>query len=50
MSENRTTKIDDPMTFGYRIDATDTYECAPRKRRAKARSLTRPQLSLHEAL
>jgi hypothetical protein len=24
MSENRTAKIDDPMTFGYGIDATDS--------------------------
>jgi hypothetical protein len=24
MSENRTAKIDDPMTFGHGIDATDS--------------------------
>jgi hypothetical protein len=24
MSKNRTVKIDDPMTFGYGIDATDS--------------------------
>jgi hypothetical protein len=24
MNENRTVKIDDPMTFGYGIDATDS--------------------------
>jgi hypothetical protein len=26
MRENRTAKIDGPMTFGYRIDATDSHE------------------------
>jgi hypothetical protein len=41
MSENRTAKIDGPMTFGYGIDATDsackkqrcvTIVCFPRQR------------------
>jgi hypothetical protein len=49
-SENRTAKIDDPMTFGYGIDATESDNCAPRKRRAEARSLTQPQLSLPETV
>jgi hypothetical protein len=47
---NRTAKIDDPMTFGYGIDATESDNCAPRKRRAEARSLTQPQLSLPETV
>jgi hypothetical protein len=38
------------MTFGYGIDATDSDEYAPRKRRAEARLLAQPQLSLHETL
>jgi hypothetical protein len=50
MGENRTAKIHGPMTFGYGTDAADSDECAPRKRRAEARSLTQPQSSLHETL
>jgi hypothetical protein len=49
-SENRTAKIDGLVTFGYGIDATDSDECAPRKRRAEARSLTQRQSSIHETL
>ena len=41
-----------PQSYGVRQIqtelATGSDECAPRKRRAEARSLTQPQLSLHE--